>query len=181
MLEAFQPSLTLTYEQLPLFMKRLQLLSMLVPSVEMLLPCKCFCSMHFIPPCIALCSLPKAPHITQSSCSSPNCIDYALVFHACALSGIVVSPVAPNFQTAELKQQLQVVITANVQLLHLRMLLFESPFPTLILPCSPAVPSSFGRCPTCCQSHVRDLTQGLVTVGCGNVSVHQLTACKCNR
>ena len=75
---------------------------------------------------------------------APNCIDCALVFHACALSGIVVSPVAPNFQTAELKQQLQVVITANVHLLHLRMLLFESPFPTLILPCSPAVPSSLG-------------------------------------
>lgn len=54
---------------------------------------------------------------------APNCIDYALVFHACALSGIVVSPVAPNFQTAELKQQLQVVNTANVPLLHLRMLL----------------------------------------------------------
>jgi acyl-CoA synthetase (AMP-forming)/AMP-acid ligase II len=41
---------------------------------------------------------------------APNCIDYALVFHACALSGIIVSPVAPNFQAAELKQQMQVVI-----------------------------------------------------------------------
>jgi hypothetical protein len=61
---------------------------------------------------------------------APNCIDYALVFHACALSGIVVSPVAPNFQTAELKQQLQVVITANVHLLHLRMLLLNPlPYP----------------------------------------------------
>ena len=58
---------------------------------------------------------------------APNCIDCALVFHACALSGIVVSPVAPNFQTAELKQQLQVVITANVHLLHLRMLLLNPP------------------------------------------------------
>jgi acyl-CoA synthetase (AMP-forming)/AMP-acid ligase II len=42
---------------------------------------------------------------------APNCIDYALVFHACALSGVIVSPVAPNFQVAELKQQLQVLIT----------------------------------------------------------------------
>ena len=41
---------------------------------------------------------------------APNCIDYALVFHACALSGVIVSPVAPNFQVAELKQQLQVLI-----------------------------------------------------------------------
>jgi hypothetical protein len=41
---------------------------------------------------------------------APNCIDYALVFHACALSGIIVSPVAPNFQAAELKQQLQVPV-----------------------------------------------------------------------
>jgi len=42
---------------------------------------------------------------------APNCIDYALVFHACSLSGIIVSPVAPNFQAAELKQQMQVVIS----------------------------------------------------------------------
>ncbi len=41
---------------------------------------------------------------------APNCIDYALVFHACALSGVIVSPVAPNFQVAELKQQLQVLM-----------------------------------------------------------------------
>ncbi len=41
---------------------------------------------------------------------APNCIDYALVFHACALSGVIVSPVAPNFQVAELKPQLQVLI-----------------------------------------------------------------------
>jgi acyl-CoA synthetase (AMP-forming)/AMP-acid ligase II len=39
---------------------------------------------------------------------APNCIDYALVFHACSLFGIIVSPVAPNFQAAELRQQIQV-------------------------------------------------------------------------
>ena len=96
-------------------MKQPQLLSMLVQNVEMLLPCK---KVYALPPtlhrhftritrCLS-CLASRTSHQLLSM-FAPNCIDYALVFHACALSGIVVSPVAPNFQVAELKQQLQVV------------------------------------------------------------------------